>query len=148
MKKFFFTIVIIYSFSSCTIYRTISFNADHSGSMETKIDMTDLVSMYGEENGGMGNGGMGKMSDLESIDKSKAALESISGISNVKVYYDTTGIMYSSYDFNSTEALMNAMNSGGSSNSMMMGMGGTGEGGPKPRMIYKGKKFFFEEIDK
>jgi hypothetical protein len=146
MKKLFLITGVVFILSSCSIYRTISFNADHSGSIENKIDMSSMMAMLNETGGG---GGMGNFSDLESLDKSKKELESIPGISNVKVSYDTTGIMYSSYDFNSTETLTKAMNTGGSSNGMMMGIAaGSGEDSPKPKMTYKGKKFFWEEIDK
>ncbi len=148
MKKLFLISLLVFSFTSCTIFRTISFNADHSGSIENKIDMTAMVAMLNENGGGAG--GMGSFSDMEALNKSKIQLEGLAGITNVKVSYDTTGVMYTSYDFNSTEALVNAMSAGGSANSMMMGMGaGSGDGTePKPKMTYKGKKFFFEEIDK
>lgn len=147
MKKIFFVASICFFLLSCNIYRTISFNADHSGSMETKIDMTSMIAMM-NENGGTETNSMGSMSDMAYLDKSKAQLEGIIGISNVKVSYDTTGIMYSSYDFSSTESLVNAMNSGGSANSLMLGTEGLKGSGVKPSVVYKGKKFFFEEIDK
>ena len=124
MKKLFLLATIILALSSCNVYRTISFNADHSGTMENKIDMTAMMTMMNENGGGSG---MGNMNDMAELDKTKAMFEGISGISNVKVSFDTTGIIYNSYDFNSTEALVNAMNSSGSAtNSMMMGMAENG----------------------
>lgn len=145
MKKLFLVISVVFTLSSCTVYRTISFNADHSGTMENKVDMTQMVAMMGENGGG--GMGMGNMGDMKELEKTKSELEAISGITNVKVSYDTTGIIYSSYNFNSTEALVNASSSGGSVNNVLMGMGEKSNS-PKPKITYKGKKFFMEEIDK
>lgn len=146
MKKLFLLATTILALSSCNVYRTISFNADHSGTMENKIDMSSMMAMMNENGGGSG---MGNMNDMAELDKTKAMFEGISGISNVKVSFDTTGIIYNSYDFNSTEALVNAMNSSGSAtNSMMMGMAENGSSTAKMKLTFKGKKFFFEEVDK
>jgi hypothetical protein len=128
------------------VHRTITFNADHSGSIENKVDMSSVMAMMNENGGGAG--AMGNMGDMAELDKTKAMFEGISGISNVKVSYDTTGIIYNSYDFNSTEALVAAMSTGSSTNSMMLGMGEMGTSNAKIKMTYKGKKFFFEEVDK
>jgi copper chaperone CopZ len=146
MKKILLIGLMTFSLSSCTIFRDISFNADHSGRMETKIDMTAMMSMMNENGGGAGMG-MGSMSDMAQVDKTKEQLEAIPGISNVKVSFDTTGIVYQSYDFSSVEVLVNAMGTGGNSNGMM-GMGEVQGTGAKPKITYKGKKFTFEEIDK
>lgn len=148
MKKLIFVLLLGSALTSCNVYRTINFNEDHSGTMETKIDMTQMMAMM-NENGG-GTGGMGNMSDLSEMNKVKSQLEGIAGISNVQVSFDTTGIMMSSYNFANPEALMNAMSSGSTANSMMMGMGeGSDKSeGAKPKLTYNGKKFFFEEIDK
>lgn len=145
-KKLFFVVSVALMLTSCNVYRTIQFNADHSGTMETKIDMSQMMAMMNEN--GEGTGGMGNMTDLAELDKSKAQLEAVEGITNVQVSFDTTGIMMSSYNFSSPDALLKALNSGGSANNMMMGMGDGTSSDVKPRMTYKGKKFFFEEIDK
>lgn len=145
MKKLFLVFCVAITLSSCTVYRTISFNADHSGSMENKVDMSQMVAMMGENGGG--GMGMGNIGDMKELEKTKSELEAISGITNVKISYDTTGIIYSSYDFSSTEALVNASSSGGSVNNVLMGMGEKSNS-TKPKITYKGKKFFMEEINK
>ena len=146
MKKLFLITVIVLVCSSCTVYRTIHFNADHSGKAETKIDMSAMMSMMSDY-GDMG-ATMGKMPDLSELDKSKSLLDGIDGISNVQILYDTLGIMSSSYDFNSVDALVNAMWARGNSTTMLMGMGENEGGHAKPKITYKGKKFYMEEIDK
>lgn len=146
MKKLFFGLTVGLLLTSCNVYRTINFNADHSGNMETKIDMTQMMAMM--NGNGEGFGGMGNMSDMAEMDKAKSELEGVVGISNVKMSFDTTGIMMSSYDFTNPEALLNAMNSTSSANSMVFGMDNSSKSNTKPRMTFKGKKFYFEEIDK
>jgi len=144
-KKLALVTVITLVLNSCTIYRTINFNDDKSGSMENKIDMTSMVSMMGQEGGGMGS-----MGDMAQIEQSKTLLEAVPGITNVTVTYDTTGIMYTNYNFASVDALNKAMGVGGGNNMNMLGGSteGTGDTGGKSKIVYKGKKFYMEEVDK
>lgn len=143
-KKLILVAIIALVLNSCTVYRTINFNDDRSGSMESKIDMTGVMSMMGSE----GVGGMGNMGDMSQVEQSKALLQAIPGISNVNVTYDTTGILYTNYNFASVDALNKAMGAGGNN----MNMFGAAEGGDgnsgKSKIVYKGKKFYFEEVDK
>jgi hypothetical protein len=140
-KKLILIVWITMVLSSCTVYRTISFNENHSGNMDTRIDMTGLVAMMNE------NGGMGNMGDMSELMKSKEKLESVPGITNVKVSYDSTGILYNSYDFSSPEVLVTAMASDGNMNNMMMGMDQNTDQ-HKMKISFKGKKFYMEEMDK
>jgi hypothetical protein len=143
MKKILLLAGLTVILSSCTVYRTISFKEDRSGSIDNRVDMTGLVAMMGETEGGAG--AMGGMGDMAQLETSKKLLEGVPGISNVNVSYDTTGILYTSYDFTNVEALNMAMNSGG--NSMSMLGGNAGDQG-KSTITFKGKKFYMEEIDK
>jgi hypothetical protein len=145
IKKIVLAALVIFSLSSCNVYRTINFNADQSGTMENKVDMSSMMSLM-NENGG-GSNPMGSMGDLKELEKTKGDLSNVPGISNVQVNYDTTGIITTSYNFNSIEALNTALNSGFSSQNMMMGMGQEGQQGIS-NMKYKGKKFTWTEIDK
>jgi hypothetical protein len=142
MKKIMLAISLVLTLGSCTVYRTISFNNDHSGRMENKVDMTSLVSMMGENGGGAGS-----MGDMAQLDKSKSDLEAIAGITNVEVAYDTTGILTTSYNFGNVNALNTALASGLSSTNLMLGMEQT-EGKKEPVIVFKGKKFTMTEIDK
>ena len=143
-KKLVLVALVIFMMSSCTIYRTINFNADQSGSIENKVDMSGMMSVMGE-NGGTNP--LGTMGDKNEFDKTRAELESIAGITKVKLSYDTTGIITTSYDFNSVDALNKALGSGNFAQNMMLGMGQ--EASKTSGMIkYKGKKFMWTEIDK
>jgi hypothetical protein len=142
MKKIILAISLVFTLGSCTVYRTISFNQDHSGSIENKVDMSSLVAMMGENGGGAGS-----MGDMAQLDKSKSDLEAIAGISNVQVSYDTTGILTTSYNFGNVNALNTALASGLSSTNLMLGMEQQ-EGKKQPVVVFKGKKFTMTEIDK
>jgi len=144
MKKYFFIGIASLFLSSCNIYRTITFNEDHSGHMDNKIDMSSMMSLMNENGSGMGS--MGGMDDIKQMDQ----IKSIPGISNVTVLFDSTGIIYTSYDFTNVEALQNAMGSPGGDANARMGMGTQGTDGevPKLKMTYKGKKFYLEDVSK
>lgn len=146
MKKLILIGVILFTITSCTINRTISFNENRSGNISTVIDMTSMMEMMGEY--GAGEGGMGNMQNDQSLELSKQMLAGLEGISNVQVNYDTTGIFTTSYDFSSVTALQNAMNSGGSSSNILGAMGGSEMSNSKAKITFKGKKFFMQEIDK
>lgn len=141
-KKLILVLAMVTVLSSCTVYREISFNGDRSGSMDNRVDMSGLIAMMGEN----GGGNLGSMGDMTQLETSKKLLEDVSGISNVKVSYDTVGILYTSYDFANVEALTNALGAGG--NSMSMLGGATSDNPGKAKITFKGKKFYMEEIDK
>jgi hypothetical protein len=144
-KKLVLVVLVISMMSSCTIYRTINFNADQSGNIENKVDMSGMMSVM-NENGG-GSNPLGTMGDMDQFNKTKIELESISGITNVKLNYDSTGIITTSYDFNSVDALNKALGSGNFTQNVMLGMGQ--EASKNPGIIkYKGKKFTWTEVDK
>lgn len=144
-KKLGLMVLMVFTLGSCTVYRTIHFNADQSGSMESKVDMSSMMSLM-NQNGGESNP-MAAMGDVKEFDKTKAELESISGITNVNLSFDTTGIITTSYNFSSVSALNNAIGVGSYSQNMMLGMGQ--EAGKTNAVIkYKGKKFTWTEIDK
>lgn len=143
-KKLILVAIIALVLNSCTVYRTINFNDDKSGSMESKIDMTSMVAMMGQE----GGGSMNNLWNMDQFGQSKAILEAVPGITNVNVTYDTSGIFYTSYNFTSVDALNKAMGAGGNNMNMFGAVeGGDGNSG-KSKIVYKGKKFYLEDIDK
>lgn len=138
-------VLMVFTLGSCTVYRTINFNADQSGTIENRVDMSSFMAMMNENGGGANS--MGSMGDLGELDKTKADLESIDGISNVIVSYDTAGIMTTSYSFKNINALNKALGSGYSSEAMILGGAGQEDSKPASTIKYKGKKFTWTEID-
>jgi len=145
MKRILLIFFVAIQLSSCTIYRTIHFNADRSGNMETKVDFTALMTMMQQEEGGTNE--LGSMKDMSSLNNTKTILEGIPGITNVQNSFDTTGIITTSYDFNSVEALVKSM-SAGDQTSQMMGMGGSANSKSPIKITYTKKKFMMVEMDK
>jgi len=144
-KKLVLVILVVFTLASCNVYRTINFNADQSGSIESRVDMSAMMGMMGENGGGTNP--MMSATDMKEFDKTKSELESIQGITNVQLSYDTTGIITTSYSFNSAEALNKGLGVGSYSQNVVLGMGQ--EASKKPSTIkYNGKKFMWTEIDK
>lgn len=144
MKKVFFVAVASVFLLSCKVYRNIKFNGDQSGNLEYKIDFSQLMAMAGGE--GMSGSGMNNLADSAQLQQTLKMYESISGIKNATATYDTNGIITTGYDFDNMDALVKALNVGGS-NQLMGAMGGGSEA-PKVSMTYKGKKFSWTELDK
>jgi hypothetical protein len=138
-------VLIGISTSSCfDILEEYEFNADGSGRARYTIDvsqMMDLMSSLSE----MDSTGEGSksMDDMFSENNSVIALKTVPGIKNVVNLSDKeTKIVGYSYEFESIEALNNALAIEGGENEMMAGMGmNMGSEGKENYVSLKGKKF-------
>lgn len=133
------------STSSCfDILEEYEFNADGSGHARYTVDvsqMVDLMSSLSE----MDSTGEGSksMEDMFAENNSVQALKNIPGISNVVSLSDKEAkVIGFSYDFESIEALNNALAVEGGESEMMGGMGmDLGGEGKENYVSLKGKKF-------
>ncbi len=143
-------------FSSCTVDSTMSFNKDYSGKAETVIDMEEAIRMMSAF------GGKGKEADIfgswnshNSKDTINQMIQKINrklgskGISNFDINMEEKGVMRTSFNFKSLDAL-NAFDHSeltgmmGKDEGKSMGNFNLGElGGGKVEYKHDGKWFSF-----
>lgn len=133
------------STSSCfDILEEYEFNADGSGRARYTVDvsqMMDLMSSLSEMDST--GEGMKSIDDMFAENNSVTALRSIPGISNVTSLSDKEAkVIGYSYDFESIDALNNALAVEGGESEMMSGMGmAVSSEGKENYVSLKGKKF-------
>jgi hypothetical protein len=109
-------LLLVISFTSCTITQEFQFNKDFSGNTKLSIDMSSLIAMMaGMDSTGTKTKGMKDSLDFvfkESIVK----LDSL-GIKNIKYGWEEgTHIMFVSYDFDNIETLNKSLNASNQGN--------------------------------
>ena len=112
VKHFFYILLTILLFQSCSIYTSVHFNKNYSGNYKTEIDLSGLMglAMMMDTTGQMTEDqmfeGMGSMFDSLQL---RESYENIEGISNVSMTSEE-GKMVIKFDFADLEALNQSYN--------------------------------------
>ena len=97
-------LAVVLLFGSCSIAQEYYFNNDYSGNYKMTFDMSELMSLAGDEE----NGETEDLLDQHTKDSLITANNALEGISNTQVSYNDY-VMSMSYDFENLDALNAAL---------------------------------------
>lgn len=132
-----FVLIIIVAIGGCTIKQVYHFNEDFSGISTTSIDMS-LYKSFSDGHDTSNNESQVADTVMKYTGEIKSNMENLPGIKGVKAGYDSeTGLISISYNFESVEALNNAIRSLAAEKSTSLSKG-------TETFIRKGNKLFYK----